>query len=53
MKKLILHIYDWLSARKGLTVFLMAGILGLCTGRTGWPFSSNPRQKIPTTSWTR
>ena len=31
MKKLILHIYDWLSARKGLTVFLMAGILGLCT----------------------
>lgn len=31
MKKHILHIYDWLSARKGLTVFLMAVLLGLCT----------------------
>ena len=31
MKKLILHIFDGLSARKGLTVFLMAVILGLCT----------------------
>ena len=31
MKKLVLHIYDWLSARKGLTIFLMAVLLGLCT----------------------
>ncbi|MBO6029653.1 MAG: 1-acyl-sn-glycerol-3-phosphate acyltransferase [Bacteroidales bacterium] len=30
MKKLILHIYDWLSVRKRLTIFLMAIILGLC-----------------------
>ena len=31
MKKLVLHIYDWLSARKGLAIFLMAVLLGLCT----------------------
>ena len=31
MKKLVLHIYDRLSARKGLTIFLMAVLLGLCT----------------------
>ena len=31
MKKLVLHIYDWLSARKGLAIFLMAILLGLCT----------------------
>ena len=30
MKKLILHIYDFLSARKGLAVFIMAVLLGLC-----------------------
>ena len=88
MKKLVLHIYDWLSARKGLAIFLMAFLLGLCTlsalrmhyeedisaflpqseeskrysdvynraiprsitasGRTGWPFSSNRRPRIPT-----
>ncbi len=30
MKKLILHIYDALSARKGLAVFVMAVLLGLC-----------------------
>ena len=31
MKKLVLHIYDWLSARKGLTITLMGVLLGLCT----------------------
>ena len=31
MKKLVLHIYDWLSARKGLAISLMAFLLGLCT----------------------
>ena len=31
MKKLVLHIYDWLSARKGLAIFLMAVLMGLCT----------------------
>ena len=31
MKKLILHIYDWLSARKGLAISLMAFLLGLGT----------------------
>ena len=31
MKKLVLHIYDWLSARRGLAIFLMAVLLGLCT----------------------
>ena len=30
MKKVILHIYDFLSARKGLAVFIMAVLLGLC-----------------------
>ena len=30
MKKLVLHIYDWLSARKGLAIFLMAVLLGVC-----------------------
>ena len=31
MKKLVLHIYDWLSARKGLAITLMGVLLGLCT----------------------
>ena len=31
MKKLVLHIYDWLSARKGLAISLMAFLLGLGT----------------------
>ena len=31
MKRLVLHIYDYLSAHKGRAVFLMAVILGLCT----------------------
>ncbi len=30
MKKVVLHIYDYLSAHKGLAIFLMAVILGLC-----------------------
>ena len=30
MKRLVLHIYDWLSAHKGLAVFIMAVLLGLC-----------------------
>ena len=31
MKKVILHIYDWLSGHKGAAVFIMAILLGLCT----------------------
>ena len=31
MKKVILHIHDFLSARKGLAIFIMAVLLGLCT----------------------
>ena len=31
MKRLVLHIYDYLSAHKGLAIFLMAVILGICT----------------------
>ena len=31
MKKVVLHIYDYLSAHKGLAIFLMAFLLGLCT----------------------
>jgi 1-acyl-sn-glycerol-3-phosphate acyltransferase len=30
MKKVILHIYDFLSARKGLAFLIMAVLLGLC-----------------------
>ena len=30
MKRIILHIYDFLSARKGLAVVLLAVLIGLC-----------------------
>ena len=30
MKRIILHIYDFLSARKGLSVVLLAVLIGLC-----------------------
>ncbi|MBR6863617.1 MAG: 1-acyl-sn-glycerol-3-phosphate acyltransferase [Bacteroidales bacterium] len=30
MKKVVLHIYDYLSAHKGVAIFVMAVLLGLC-----------------------
>ena len=30
MKKVVLHIYDWLSAHKGAAFIIMAVLLGLC-----------------------